>query len=336
VTTALVKYVFVDVVGFTRDRSVEAQTDIVARLNEVARASVRQHTRGLHGTVYLPTGDGLCIAIIDSRALFDVHLSVGLDMLRRIAAHNQRISDASRRFEIRVGVAENVDNLLMDINGNRNVAGAGINTAQRVMSVGDGGQILASQNVFEALRHRERFQNSFRSLAAVAKHGLRLPVHQFIEEGHAGLSIALPSAFRTTVPPLSRFEGFLLAHALKHEPFFAAKAARGLIRSAGNILLYFLACDSEGLATETPAHPYNLKVHNAGRASLEEQFTYYMGLDFDVSFSLSEALLARLSHQSRCFREAGFLAFVSDVGKATLYAAFPEIWREFTLGDPPN
>lgn len=335
-TTALVKYIFLDVVGFTRDRSVEAQTDIVRTVGEIARAAVRKHTRGLRGTIYLPTGDGLCIALADPRASVDAHLLVAVDVLERIAAHNQSTSDEMRRFEVRIGIAENVDNLLLDINGSKNVAGAGINTAQRVMSVADGGQILASQNVFETLRYRERFRESFRSLVAVAKHGLRLPVHQLIEDGHTGLSTALPSVFRPVVPPLRRLEAYLFAHALKHEAFFAAKPMRGQMRSAANVLVYFLARDSEGLATETPAHPYNLAAYRAGHASFEEQFAHYMSLDFHVCFTLSEALVERFSTYSDCFREPGFLAFVSAKGRTRLQSAFPEICKEFALGAPPN
>jgi class 3 adenylate cyclase len=334
--TALVKYVFVDVVGFTRGRSVEAQTDIVTILGVMIRATVRQRARRLQGTLYMPTGDGLCVAITDARAPFDIHLSIAIDILGRVDGHNVRSADQMRRFQIRVGIAENVDNLFADINGNRNVAGAGVNTAQRVMSIGDGCQILASQNVFESLRHRERYQNTFRSLIAGVKHDVTLPVNQFIEQSHAGLSTALPSAFARNVPPLKRLEAYLLAHALKHETFFASKPPRGQMRSAANVLLYFLACDSEGLATETPSRPYNLQSHRAGRATLEEQCNYYMGLDFAICHSLSDRLLEQFKSRAACFREDGFLSFVSDAGRSMLYDSFPEIWAEFGLGEPPN
>ena len=238
-TTALVKYVFLDVVGFTRDRSVEAQTEIVGILGHIARQATRDRASGARNTIYLPTGDGLCIALVDLRLAFDAHLAVALDILASIAAHNAATADPMRQFQVRIGLAENVDNLLVDINGNRNVAGAGINTAQRVMSVGDGGHVISSHTVFESLRHRERYLESFRGLSAVVKHGLHLPVYQFIEADHQGLSTTLPSSFVSPTPPLQRLQAYLLAHALKHEAFFAAQAPRGQMRSAANVLLYF-------------------------------------------------------------------------------------------------
>jgi class 3 adenylate cyclase len=323
--------VFLDVVGFTRERSVEAQTEIVATLSQIVRMATRAHAPVARNTVYLPTGDGLCIALVDARTSFDVHLAVALDILARLAAHNTATADPMRQFQVRIGLAENVDNLVIDINGNRNVAGAGINTAQRVMSVGDGGQILASQTVYESLRYRERYLSSFRGLNAVVKHGLNLPVYQFIETGHQGLSTVLPSSFVSPTPQLQRLQAYLIAHAIKNEAFFAAQAPRGKMRSAANVLLFFLAADSEGLATETPSRPWNLQTYRAGQASLEEQFLYYMNLDFPVCFALSQGILQQFGGLAECFRHPGFLCFVSETGKARLRTGFPEIWRAFEL-----
>ena len=52
------KYIFIDVVGFSRGRSIEAQTDIVAAMNELVRASLKDGGVSSDATVLIPTGDG--------------------------------------------------------------------------------------------------------------------------------------------------------------------------------------------------------------------------------------------------------------------------------------
>lgn len=49
-----------------------------------------------------------------------------------------------------------MNNIVFDINGHRNVAGAGVNLAQRIMSPADETQVLMGQPVYEVLMHRER------------------------------------------------------------------------------------------------------------------------------------------------------------------------------------
>lgn len=128
------KYVFADVVGFTRGRSVEAQSDIVGYLNGVVRHALLGNGVPEGKCILLPTGDGLCVALLPYEGSpYDVHVRVALSLLRGAHEHNEDTKDEMRRFEVRIGLNANTDNLVTDINGNRNVAGAGINMAQRVM-----------------------------------------------------------------------------------------------------------------------------------------------------------------------------------------------------------
>ena len=77
-----------------------------------------------------------------------------------------------RKFHVRIGINENVDNLIIDINGKLNVAGSGINMSQRIMSCCDGGQILISQTVYEFLSAREEYMNLFKVYPATGKHNV--------------------------------------------------------------------------------------------------------------------------------------------------------------------
>ena len=87
---------------------------------------------------------------------------------------------------------------MIDINGSRNVAGDGINMAQRIMSLADGNQILVSSSVFATLGIREKyFHLSFRELPRTKiEHGIELSTYQFIGSDCVGLNVDIPNHFR--------------------------------------------------------------------------------------------------------------------------------------------
>jgi class 3 adenylate cyclase len=145
-------------------------------------------------------------------------------ILKKLATHNLETKNEMRKFKIRIGVNTNVDNLVTDINGKRNLSGAGINLAQRVMNAGDGNQVLVGDAVFETLRYREKYMQGFKSHQAEANHGMRPRVHQLIEPS-TGLNILTPSEFKNeprTEERLDKFVAYYFAHAIKHKDFLVA------------------------------------------------------------------------------------------------------------------
>jgi len=133
-----VGYVYFDIAKFTHGRSVEAQSDVIAALNNFTVDTLTLIGHQREETVFVPTGDGMAVALLEPIS-FDAHLSFGVELIRVIAEANTGIRDAVRQFEIRIGINENVDNVIEDINGNRNVAGLGISMAQRIMDQADPG-----------------------------------------------------------------------------------------------------------------------------------------------------------------------------------------------------
>jgi class 3 adenylate cyclase len=189
-----VRHVFVDVVEFSENRSVEAQCEIVFNLNEIFR-SAAQSLEDIGEVIYLPTGDGICASFLYHQA-FDIHLRFALTILRLLADYNEQQSDNMRRFQIRVGLNQNLDNIVQDINDRKNVAGAGITLAQRIMGLADGGQILAGEAVYHTVRYREAYMQAFKPFRGVVKHGVEIPVYQVIIPNQRGLNTDVPSAFR--------------------------------------------------------------------------------------------------------------------------------------------
>lgn len=336
VETHLVKYVFLDVVAFTHKRSVEAQSDIVAALNQIVRGCLARAEVPDTGVIFLPTGDGMAIAVLQDTFPYDGHLLLALDMLKSVAEHSAQAPDDMRRFSVRAGISQNVDNLVIDINGRKNVAGAGINVAQRVMNVADGDQIIASQAVYDTLVNRERYMRSFRPFIAKIKHGEQLTVYQFVQNGFPGVSTDTPSRFVRVSPkeePLTRLAAYYLAHALSNRDLFFQVKEKPLSIYANTVLLWLLAQDSLEQEQVTVYERPSTRVH---RGSLNEALDYYLSLDFWVCCDFALFAQKELSALEPYIEETpsiGQFWVINDRGKRKLAADHPDLWKRFRLGE---
>ena len=188
-------YVFLDIVRFT-SRSVEDQSAIIAALNGIVQEAIPQARLGPISPIYLPTGDGVCIALAKDQGEYDTPLALALAILSGIRTFNAQLESFSpRRFQIRIGINENRDNVVQDINGRKNIAGAGINMAQRIMNLGDACQILVGSSVYNVLRNRDSYRNAFRSFRCRDKNGEELAAYQYLGKNTPELSRKIPSRF---------------------------------------------------------------------------------------------------------------------------------------------
>ncbi len=193
--TADTKYVGVDIVGYSNGRCIEAQADVVAALNDVVRAAVAQYDLPEESRLFIPTGDGLFIALLDVLRPYDVHVRIAVKILEYLDRYNRAQLDATRRFELRVSVNESIDTIVTDVNGNRNVAGDGINVASRILDLGDGGNVLVGERVHQRLRCHETYVEGFRTYRHTVKHGLDLSVFQLVATGLPFVNEEVPEAF---------------------------------------------------------------------------------------------------------------------------------------------
>jgi hypothetical protein len=353
--TISVKYIYLDIVGYTRHRSIEAQTSIIGILNNIVRKAVASKKRtslrifieSLFGArpakdinsvtssnvIYIPTGDGMCIALLNVSDPVDAHMQIALEILLRVEKHNSDSPDRMRQFKVRIGINGNDDNVVNDINGRRNVAGSGISDAQRIMDMADGGQILVGHAVFKALNPREKYMTKFKPYEAHVKHGEILRIYQYVEESHPGLNTEVPSVFRKKEQPepkMTKFAAYYFAHAVKLREIFRLKARNTYARE---MLLWFLAYDSVRQSEATELEPYDPKLRSTAPGDIEEQLTYFGKLPFWVSWYFAELAqkspdLAPLSW--KYFEGVpGEAVFVNAAGKDKLRREWPEIWREF-------
>jgi adenylate/guanylate cyclase family protein len=332
-----IKYVFLDVVNFTK-RDVEAQSSVVSTLNELVSRAVEEVGVSVDKRLYIPTGDGMCIALLELDEPLDLHLKLALKILENIQVHNNSTDEPELRFGVRVGINENVDNLVQDINGRQNVAGAGINLAQRLMDQGDAGQIIVGTQVFEILKHRRAYKYAFRSRDVKVKHGYTLTANQYLGDS-PGLDRGMPSAW-IKEERLTSLVAHYMAHALKNRDFFMNHLED---EYTGIVLLWFLAKDSLGRA-ETPAIQKFTPSTPHAEAGLEAQLEYFKSIKFSICSEFTS--LIRGDHlwvHSDLFEKQRFglttdFRFLSPRGINKLRQEFPELLTSFGIDQPsePN
>src|SRR5436190_6698674 len=156
---------FVDIVGYSQLLHNE-QSEVLAELNDVVRNSGQFRTEEKRGTLLrLPTGDGLALIFRDSP---EAPAQCALDIAEALKSR--------RRVQVRMGIHSGPVNEVSDVNERANIAGAGINLAQRVMDCGDAGHILLSKRVAQDLESHERWRRYLHDLGEVrVKHDV--PVH---------------------------------------------------------------------------------------------------------------------------------------------------------------
>jgi len=81
------------------------------------------------------------------------------------------------RLQLRMGIHSGPVSGVIDVNGHANLAGAGLNIAQRVMDCGDAGHILLSKHVAEDLEEYEQWRPLLHDLGVCeVKHGMRVAI----------------------------------------------------------------------------------------------------------------------------------------------------------------
>ena len=193
-----IQYVFIDIVGFTKDRAIEDQVAIIDKLNSVVHSSLNLHKVGktTKSRILIPTGDGICICLL-GQVESDLHLKIATTIVKKIDSYNgAKSTKPFRKILIRVGVNQNSDFLIKDINGRSNVAGRGINEAQRLMDKSDGNNIIISRSVHDTVSNRDKYRGKFRAGQVILKHATEpIDVYQYIDNQCRGLNNNPPASF---------------------------------------------------------------------------------------------------------------------------------------------
>jgi TolB-like protein/Tfp pilus assembly protein PilF len=153
---------FTDIVGYSK-KPIDQQSELLGQLNQVVRGTEQFRAAEAAGKlVRLPTGDGMALAFFTS-----------VDAPVRCALEIAEALKSRPKIQLRMGVDSGPVDQIVDVNDRPNVAGAGINMAQRVMDCGDAGHILLSKRVAADLAQYSKWQPHLHDLGeAEVKHGV--------------------------------------------------------------------------------------------------------------------------------------------------------------------
>src|SRR6266480_1153907 len=155
---------FIDIVGYSK-LLIHEQSERLQRLREIARATEQFRVAEAEGKLLrLPTGDGGALVFHESP---EAPVACALEISKALKNHPE--------LRVRMGIHSGPVKEVTDLNEQANIAGAGINIAQRVMDCGDAGHILLSKRVAEDLEEYARWRQLLHDLGTCeVKHGATL------------------------------------------------------------------------------------------------------------------------------------------------------------------
>src|SRR5215472_834199 len=176
---------FIDIVGYSK-LLITDQTERLQKLKEIVWGTEQFRQAQAEGKLLrLPTGDGGALVFRNSP---EAPVLCAMEISKELKRHPE--------LQVRMGIHSGPVNEITDLNAQANIAGAGINIAQRVMDCGDAGHILLSRHVAEDLEQYPRWQPYLHDLGECeVKHGVRIGLVNFYgdEIGNA----AAPKKFET-------------------------------------------------------------------------------------------------------------------------------------------
>jgi len=153
---------FMDLVGYSK-LLLDEQREQLQCLTEIVRDTEQVRTaEAADKLIRLPVGDGMALVFFSSP---EAPVRCAIEISERLRQYPQ--------LKLRMGIHSGPVNEVQDVNDRANVAGAGINLAQRVMDCGDAGHILLSKRVAEDLAHSRQWRGYLHDLGECAvKHGV--------------------------------------------------------------------------------------------------------------------------------------------------------------------
>ncbi len=157
---------FIDIVGYSKLVTSE-QRRLLELLNQIVRDS--EHFRKAEAKsrlITVPTGDGMALVFYNTP---EAPVECALEISSAASEHPE--------LKLRMGIHSGPVSGVVDVSGRSNIAGAGINIAQRVMDCGDAGHVLLSKHMAEDLEQYGHWKQHLHDLGECeVKHGVRVSV----------------------------------------------------------------------------------------------------------------------------------------------------------------
>jgi TolB-like protein len=230
---------FIDIVRFST-LLINQQSEQLETLKKIVRGTEQFRAAETEGALLrLPTGDGGALVFRNSP---EAPVLCAIEIAKALKSHPE--------LHVRMGIHNGPVNEIADLNEQANIAGAGINIAQRVMDCGDSGHILLSRHVAEDFEHYPRWQPYLHPLGDFeVKHGQVISVVNFYN--HEIGNPAVPAKFGknaatgTTVPQVANRRPYVVA----------AMVIGAIIIAAAFAVLFRLGANQTGSTTSLASIP---------------------------------------------------------------------------------
>jgi TolB-like protein/class 3 adenylate cyclase/Flp pilus assembly protein TadD len=155
---------FIDIVAYSK-MAIDDQRSAIEQLNQIVQSTDEfRKAESENRLLKIPTGDGMALVFYRSP---EAPVECALEISRQLKEHP--------RLKLRMGVHSGPVSGVVDVNGRVNVAGEGINMAQRVMDCGEAGHILLSKRVADDLHQFSHWRPHLYELGECeVKHGEKI------------------------------------------------------------------------------------------------------------------------------------------------------------------
>jgi class 3 adenylate cyclase len=193
---------FMDIVGYSK-LLIDEQSETLQELNRIVRnTEIARKAEAAGQLIFLPTGDGMALVFTGS---VEDPVECALQVSQTLRAQPS--------LPVRMGIHSGPVHHVADVNQRENIAGAGINIAQRVMDCGDAGHILVSKRVADDLAQYRRWQPYLHEVGDFeVKHGVVVSVVNLYADVPTGTRCAAmrgkiwPASAPTLSPDLGNAE----------------------------------------------------------------------------------------------------------------------------------
>ena len=169
----------IDVVAYST-LLIDEQSRLIAELVRTVKATPRfRQAAAEDKLIKLPTGDGMALIFLSDA---EAPIECAMQLAASLKEHPE--------IRLRMGIHSGPINTIRDVNDRTNLAGAGIDMAQRVMDCGDAGHILVSKRVADDLAPYRRWHRYLHDLGECeVKHGRKVSLFNFYSESFGNAAI---------------------------------------------------------------------------------------------------------------------------------------------------
>src|SRR6266487_3733308 len=228
---------FIDIVGYSKLVTHE-QRRLLDMLNQIVREA--EHFRSAEAKsrlITMPTGDGMALVFYNTP---EAQVECALEISNAASEHPE--------LKLRMGIHSGPVSGVVDLSGRSNIAGAGINIAQRVMDCGDAGHVLISKHMAEDLEQYGHWKRNLHELGECeVKHGVRVSVVNLYTEdvGNPEVPQKFREACHKAAAPVGGRQGLSKS--------WIVAAALIILLAIGGLLLLRRSASIRNGATTAPA-----------------------------------------------------------------------------------